>query len=99
MEAERDHNQLEVRRLIAELDLQSSNYLAIEKEKKRLDTLIKNVNDQADEKLYNMHQSLEKLEQKLRDEGEKYEQEMAKLAREVSSSIFLFDKTNFSSKN
>lgn len=83
VEAERDHNQNEVKRLIDELDLKSNDYLAVEREKKRLDTMIKNVNDQADQKLYELHQHLEKMEEKLRQDNENHEKEMAKLAGEV----------------
>lgn len=51
-ETERDQNQKEVRRLISELEIKNVRYMAIEKEKKRLEAMIKSVNDQADQKLY-----------------------------------------------
>jgi hypothetical protein len=68
--------------------MKNTRYMAIEKEKKRLDAMIKSVNNQADQKLYEMHKHLERIEQKMRKDNDDHEREVNNLSKEVKRAYF-----------
>lgn len=72
------------RRLIEELELRRLDYVAIEKEKKRLDKMVKNINNQAEQKVYELRQHIEETELKLRQGNQEHNKKVARLTTEVS---------------
>jgi predicted nucleic acid-binding Zn-ribbon protein len=83
MEVEKDNVQSELRAVLNELESKSTDYMMMEKEKKRLDGLIQKANDQADQRVNEVHEHLERIEAKLREDNDKNEKEIMRLSREV----------------
>jgi hypothetical protein len=83
MEVERDNVQSELRAILNELESKSTDYMMMEKEKRRLDGLIQKANDQADQRVNEVHEHLERIEAKLREDNDKNEKEIMRLSREV----------------
>lgn len=72
------------RRLLEELESRKLDYVAIEKEKTTLDKMVKNINSQADQKVYELRQHVEEVELKMRQGNQEHNKEVARLTTEVS---------------
>ncbi|KAI6241973.1 hypothetical protein M3Y99_00273300 [Aphelenchoides fujianensis] len=83
VEQERAVVQTEMNRLVGELEAKQQAYAAMEKEKQRLDAVMQKANDAANQRLHDLHRTLEKAEARLRDDNEAHETEMTKMSREL----------------